>query len=130
MGPAGHRLGCISNTNDDTHVQHMIDRCELRSWLSPIYTSAGVGLRKPHPAIFQMLLDDWELPPNAVVMVGDALDADVLGAHNVGMRGVWVNRGSTNPWSRNEESRGHIIPDATIQQLAELPALLNGDWSR
>jgi HAD superfamily hydrolase (TIGR01662 family) len=127
---AGHHLGCISNTNDDTHVQQLIDRNELRSWLSPIYTSAGVGLRKPHPAIFQMLLDDWALPPSEVVMVGDTLNADVLGAHNVGMRGVWVNRGPTNPWSRNEESRGHILPEATIQQLAELPALLNGDWGR
>jgi putative hydrolase of the HAD superfamily len=123
----GYRLGCISNTNDDTHVQNMIDRAELRSWLSPIYTSAGVGLRKPHPEIFQMLLDDWGLLPGEVIMVGDTLNADVLGAHNVGMRGVWVDRGRTNPWSNNEGSK-HIVPDATIKELAELPGLLDGDW--
>ena len=62
-------------------------------------------------------------------MVGDTLNADVLGAHTVGMRGVWVDRGPTNPWSNNKESK-HIVPDATIQQLAELPALLNADWGR
>jgi FMN phosphatase YigB (HAD superfamily) len=57
------------------------------------------------------------------VMVGDTLDADVLGAHNVGMQGVWVDRGPVNPWSDNEQSRAYIHPDVTIAQLAELP-----DW--
>ena len=124
---AGYRLGCISNTNDDTHVQHMIDRANLRSWLLPIYTSAGVGLRKPHPGIFHMLLGDWAFPHSEVIMVGDTLNADVLGAHNGGMRGIWIDRGRTNPWSNNEGSR-HMVPDATIKQLAELPGLLDGDW--
>jgi putative hydrolase of the HAD superfamily len=122
---AGYRLGCISNTNDDLHVQSIIDRNELRSWLSPIYTSAGVGLRKPHPALFHMALHDWGLTPPETVMVGDTLNADVLGAHNAGMRGVWVDRGPTNPWSNNEESKDHITPDATIEQLAELPDLID-----
>ena len=58
-------------------------------------------------------------------MVGDTLNADVLGAHNVGMRGVWIDRGLVNPWSRNDESVGLIVPDATIKQLAELPDLLS-----
>jgi FMN phosphatase YigB (HAD superfamily) len=74
-----------------------------------------------------MLLDDWALPPGEVIMVGDTLNADVLGAHNVGMRGIWIDRGRTNPWSNNEGSR-QIVPDATIKQLAELPGLLDGDW--
>jgi HAD superfamily hydrolase (TIGR01662 family) len=124
----GYHLGCVSNTNDDVLVQRMLDQSGLRSWLSPIYTSAGVGLRKPHPAILQMVLDDWGLASDEVIMVGDTLNADVLGAHNAGMRGVWVDRGSTNPWSNNEQSRDHIIPDATVQQLAELPDLLSGYW--
>jgi putative hydrolase of the HAD superfamily len=122
---AGYRLGCVSNTNDDAHVQRMLDRNGLRPWLSPIYTSAEVGLRKPHPYLFETVLRDWGLPPQQVIMVGDTLDADVLGAHNVAMRGVWIDRGPVNPWSRNEGSIDRIVPDATIQQLSELPDVLN-----
>lgn len=122
---SGYRLGCVSNTNDDVLVQRMLDQSGLRPWLSPIYTSAGFGLRKPHPAIFEMVLDDWGLAPEEVVIVGDTLDADVLGAHNAGMRGIWVDRGPVNPWSNNEASKDHIIPDATIERLAELPKLLS-----
>jgi FMN phosphatase YigB (HAD superfamily) len=73
---AGCRLGCVSNTNDGAHVQRMIDYCGLRPWLSPIYTSEEIGLRKPHPYLFQMVLDGWQLSPPEVVMVGDTLDAD------------------------------------------------------
>ncbi len=125
---AGYRLGCISNTDDGAHVWRIVDNCGLLPWLSPIYLSAEVGLRKPHPHLFQRMLDDWELPPGQVVMVGDTLDADVLGAHNAGMRGIWVDRGPVNPWSQNEKSRAYILPDATVRQLAELPDLLFRDF--
>lgn len=122
---AGFRLGCVSNTNDDAQVQRMVDHCALRSWLSPIYTSEEIGVRKPHPYLFERVLGDWEMLPDQVIMVGDTLDADVLGAHNVGMRGVWIDRGPVNPWSRNQDSIDDIVPDATIKQLGELPGLLN-----
>jgi putative hydrolase of the HAD superfamily len=125
---AGYRVGCISNTNDGAHVQRMVDYYGLRPWLEPVYTSAEVGLRKPHPAIFTLVLDQWGLTPDEVVMVGDTLDADVLGAHNVGMWGIWVDRGLVNPWSENEESRGKVLPNATIQRLDELPGLLEEGW--
>jgi len=121
----GYRLGCVSNTNDGAHVQRMVDRYVLRPWLSPIYTSEEIGLRKPHPYLFEKVLGDWEMLSDQVIMVGDTLDADVLGAHCVGMRGVWIDRGPVNPWSRNEDSIDRIVPDATIQQLGELPDLLN-----
>jgi putative hydrolase of the HAD superfamily len=125
---AGFRIGCISNTNDGEHVWRMVDRFGLRAWLSPIYTSEEFGLRKPHPRLFQTLLDDWGMSPEEVIMVGDTLDADVLGAHNAGMRGIWIDRGPANPWSKNEEARSYIVPDATIEQLAQLRQLLSGEW--
>jgi HAD superfamily hydrolase (TIGR01662 family) len=121
---SGYRLGCISNTNDGVHAWRIIERHSLRSWLSPIYMSEEIGLRKPHPRPFLMLLDEWALSPEQAVMVGDTLDADVLGAQRSGMRGIWIDRGIVNPWSKNEESIGHIVPDATILSLAELPGLL------
>jgi putative hydrolase of the HAD superfamily len=94
-----------------------------------IYTSADVGLRKPHPDIFRQVLDDWGMSPDEVIMVGDTLNADVLGAHSVGMRGIWIDRGPVSPWSHNDVSQAYIVPDVTIRQLAELPELLNGAWS-
>jgi putative hydrolase of the HAD superfamily len=125
---AGYRLGCISNTNDGTLVWRMVDQGGLREWLAPIYTSEELGLRKPHPYPFRLVLQEWGMRPKEVIMVGDTLNADILGAQNAGMRGVWIDRRSGSPWSNNEESKDRITPDATIEQLSELPELLDGDW--
>jgi putative hydrolase of the HAD superfamily len=74
--------------------------------------SANVGVRKPNPHIFKIVLDYWQLPPDRVVMVGDMLGADILGAHNVGMRGVWATM-----QTEREANAAHVhtvVPDASI----------------
>jgi HAD superfamily hydrolase (TIGR01662 family) len=125
---AGYRLGCVSNINDGHIMRSVVEREKLHNWLWPIYLSEDVGLRKPHPRLFQMVLDDWELPPDQVVMVGDNRKTDIQGAQNAGLRGIWLDRDVDHPWRRIEGDASDIIPDATIQQLSELPGLLVGGW--
>jgi len=118
----GYRLGIISNARDAANVERLIDQAQLRPWFNPIVISANAGVRKPHPRIFKIVLDAWRLPPDQVVMVGDMLGADVLGAHNANLRGIWATmqaeRGS------NEAHQHTIVPDGVIQSLSELPGLL------
>jgi putative hydrolase of the HAD superfamily len=121
----GYRIGLISNARDAANVARLIDQACLRPWLDPIVISANAGVRKPNPHIFKIVLDTWQLPPAQVVMVGDMLGADVLGAHNVGMRGVWATM-----QTEREANAAHvhtIAPDATIANLSELPGLLE-NW--
>jgi putative hydrolase of the HAD superfamily len=51
-------------------------------------------------------------------MVGDNMLADVSGALEVGMRAVWKR--NDRPWPKPEG----VKPSATIERLAELPAVL------
>lgn len=118
----GYRIGLISNARDAANVERLIDNAQLRPWLDPIVISANVGVRKPNPHIFQLVLDAWQLPPEQVVMVGDMLGADILGAHNAGMRAVWATM-----QTEREANTAHmqtIVPDAAIASLSELPPLL------
>jgi putative hydrolase of the HAD superfamily len=117
----GYRLGLLSNATDDAFIQRLVNRLELRPWLSPTFSSAGLGLRKPLREPFELILSRWNLPPASVVMVGDTLDADILGAHKVGMRGILI---AADEAASNNDHRGTIIPDATINVLSELPALI------
>ena len=118
----GYRLGLISNAGDDEDVQTLIDNAGIRQFFEIIVTSAAQGIRKPNPRIFQLVLDFWELPPDRIVMVGDTLGADVLGARNAGIYSIWITRRANTP--ANLAHQDTIIPDATIATLAELPALL------
>jgi putative hydrolase of the HAD superfamily len=118
----GYHLGIISNAADAFDVQRLVDQAELRPYLEQIVISADVGIRKPHPRIFELALAYWGLHARQAVMVGDTLGADVLGALNVNMPCVWITRRADTPDNRAQTDI--IQPDAIIHNLSELPELL------
>jgi HAD superfamily hydrolase (TIGR01662 family) len=127
LSQQGYLCGIVSNAGDDADVQKLVDLAEIRDYFDIIISSAGVGIRKPNPDIFCLALARWGAIPQEAVMVGDTLSADILGAHNVGMRGIWITRRADTP--ENNAKRGEIFPDASISALSELPELL-GRWEK
>jgi len=117
---AGYRLGLISNTSDENNVQALIDGNGLRPYLEFIVTSAGCGWRKPHARIFQLALDHFGIPPGEAMMVGDMLEADILGANRLGIYSVWLTRRAIIPL----DGELSIQPQAVISALSDLPPLL------
>lgn len=118
----GYRLGLISNASDDADVQSLIDRARLRPYFETIISSAAAGIRKPNPKIFFIALGHLGSSPERSVMVGDTLGADILGAQNSGMRGIWITLRADTPANRAHADTIH--PDAQIANLSELPPLL------
>jgi putative hydrolase of the HAD superfamily len=60
-----------------------------------VITSARVGYRKPHPAIFQAALRLGSGAPKETLMVGDNPRADIEGGRAVGLRPVLIDRSGT-----------------------------------
>ena len=52
---------------------------------------------KPSELFFKIALDSLQLPPSEVIMVGDDITTDILGAERVGMRSVLVRTGKFQP---------------------------------
>ena len=117
----GYRMGIISNAGDDQDVHQLIRRFEIASYFDFILTSAQCSYRKPHPRIFELAIANWYFLPSETVMVGDNLDADIRGAKNAGLYGVWISRRA----GPSSEDQPRIQPDATIATLADLPPLLD-----
>jgi FMN phosphatase YigB (HAD superfamily) len=117
-----YRLGLYSNAQDDPSIQRVVNRTKLRPWLSPVFSSAGWGWRKPRPEPFEMIAAKWGLPPAEIVVVGNTLDADIQGAINAGMRSILVTM-DESPYNDNHR---HIYPTATANSLAALPGLVAG----
>ncbi len=116
----GYQLGLISNTSDDKNVQGIVDRWGLRNFFKTIVTSAALGFRKPDPRIFQVALEHFQLPPESAAMVGDLLDADVLGANLSGIYSIWITRRAHLPGDGDLE----IQPQAVVPALLQIPDLL------
>lgn len=117
----GYNLGIISNAGDDTDVQQLARGFGITEYFDFILTSAACSYRKPHPRIFELALSNWYCPPNEAVMVGDNLVADIRGAQNVGIYGIWINRRADPDMEKQEQ----VQPDASLASLSELPAILD-----
>ena len=119
----GYRLGVISNASDEDDVQTLVDNAGLRPYFDVIVSSAGQGIRKPNPRIFLNGLAQLRVEPGRAVMVGDTLGADILGAHNAGLYGVWITRRANK--AANRDHLDTIQPDAVIASISELPGVLD-----
>lgn len=110
------RLGIFSNAGDDKDVQQLIETFGIREYFDFVLTSAACFYRKPHPRAFEIALAQWNVTPREAVMIGDSLEADILGAKQVGMTAIWITRRAE---FTNEEMH-RIKPDFSLRKLTEL----------
>ncbi len=115
----GLKVGLVSNTvwPGQLHKEDLA-RFGIVEFFDHLLFSADVGVRKPHPQIFQTALQALDVPPHQAVFVGDRFPEDVAGAKRVGMWSVWKERS-------DRERDPQIIPDAQIVHLQELLTLLD-----
>ncbi len=76
---------------------------------------------KPSANFFDMALASLGLAADAVVMVGDDIEADIGGAQHAGLGAVQVRTGKYSP---ADESHPTVTPDACVDSIADLPDLI------
>jgi putative hydrolase of the HAD superfamily len=116
----GLKLALISNTlwPGALHTRDL-RRFGLDAFFDVLTYSSETPHTKPHPSIFlETLRKLGDVPPEGAVHVGDRLVDDVQGAQRAGMKGVL----KTHP--RRVPAEG-VEPDARIDRLADLPAVLD-----
>jgi len=98
----------------------------IGSWVGMLERAAGVEaiyLGKPSPYIFDLALKTMGLEKSEVVMVGDKVSTDIVGAKAFGIRSVLLRTGEFD----EREFRGGIVPDVMLDSMTEVPNLLNTD---
>lgn len=108
---ARYRLLALSNGNADLAVIGIATRFEAA------VSAREAGAAKPHPRIFEVLLQRAALAPQDVVYVGDDPQADVEGARRAGLHAVWVDR-LGREWPAALDPPAHRVRD--LHELAEL----------
>jgi putative hydrolase of the HAD superfamily len=68
----------LRNSKIDTFFEHIIN-------------SEMAGVKKPNPIIFQLALGNAKVNAEKALMIGDNLEADILGAQAVGYRTLHFN---------------------------------------
>ena len=113
----GLRVALVTNVLWRTQVEVLADweRYGFTD-IDAAVTSLDAGRYKPHPAMFERALGDLAVEARDAVMVGNSRHADVAPAKGLGMRAVLVRS--------RETSTSDVAPDAEIDELTELPAVL------
>ena len=115
----GLRVALVTNTlsRGDDEVWEDWRRFGLDDAIDAVVSSHSCGWQKPHRRIFERALELVRASPEEAFMVGDRLDADIGGAARVGMRSVWRR-------TAHEQAHVTVRPDATIDDLTQLPAVV------
>jgi putative hydrolase of the HAD superfamily len=108
LSQRGYKLGLISNW--DQRLRPLLEQLDIARHFQAMTISCEVGAEKPAAEIFHRALQETSVDPNAALHVGDSFRDDVVGAKQVGIHAVLIQRDGT------EEH--HRVP--TIRSLREL----------
>ena len=114
----------VSLTNSSSiGVETQYKNAGLTEFFEKRYSVDSVKKFKPHPATYQMVLDDLGVKPEEVLMVA-AHAWDLAGAQNVGLQTAFVKRPGKTLYPNVPK------PDYVVSDLLELAKMLSRKDSR
>jgi putative hydrolase of the HAD superfamily len=112
----GLKLGIVSNAFDPPDLlRRDFDRLGITERVDAAVFAGEVGVRKPHPAIFQRALDELGVVAERTLFVGDSLAMDIAGAAALGMRTC------QSLWFRADDDP--VAPEPDFQAFTQMDVL-------
>jgi len=96
-----YRLHIITNGFSETQEKKMRNS-NIREYFEVVVNSEMAGVKKPDPKIFHLALERARVRPEKALMIGDSLEADILGAQKVGLSTIHLNSNGGGPHEFSE----------------------------
>lgn len=85
-----YRLHIITNGFSEIQEKKMVN-ANIRGYFDVIINSEMAGVKKPNSKIFQLALGKAKVNASNALMIGDNLEADILGAQRMGFHALHFN---------------------------------------
>ncbi|MGK0325357.1 MAG: putative hydrolase of the HAD superfamily [Polaribacter sp.] len=85
-----YQLHIITNGFEEIQIKKM-ESSNILHYFNSVITSESVGVKKPNPKVFYHALKVANAKKENSIMIGDNIEADVLGAINIGMQAIHCN---------------------------------------
>ena len=85
-----YKLHIITNGFEEVQYRKLRNS-GIAEYFHEVIDSERAGVKKPHPDIFNMALRLTGADPTSSVMIGDSLEADIIGARAVGLQTLHFN---------------------------------------
>lgn len=91
----GYRLFAASNSFGNLQ-RSRLEQAGILSYFEDTYISMDIGYDKPDIRFYQEALRRADLQPHEVLMIGDSMTTDVMGAQNAGIDARFFDRKSSD----------------------------------
>ena len=108
-----YRLHIITNGFEEIQ-EHKLKMADIREYFDKIINSEMAGVKKPNPKIFNLALELADTNASRSLMIGDNIEADILGAQAVGFNALHYN-------AHNDPAHSHC---EMIHDLGEIKSYL------
>ena len=120
----GYKVGIISDLIGTIEIDEWLDNDGIRDLFCTVQQSSVTMLRKPHPAIYFLALQEAGVRPEESCFVGDNLKRDIIGAKQSGFAGtVGAEYPGGLAFKLTEENK----PDCILHHFDELLNIFPGD---
>jgi len=103
-----YKLHIITNGFDEIQSKKMISS-KIIKYFDIIVTSESVGVKKPNPKVFMHAMELANATLENSIMIGDSIEADVLGALNIGMEAIHCNFSNITIEDENYKSINSLL---------------------
>jgi len=102
-------------TNGFSEIQSTkLKMSKIDIFFDKVITSEAIGVKKPHPQIFNYALEEAGTNATESLMVGDSYEADILGAINAGIPAIYFNMDLKN------ELHDNVKQITNLKELIEI----------
>lgn len=108
-----YRLHIITNGFEEIQ-EKKLKSANISRYFDQVVNSEMAGAKKPNPKIFQLALQMAKVSPHKSMMIGDNIEADILGAKAVGLNAIHFN-------AHDDPSHDHC---KMIHKLGEIKSYL------
>lgn len=81
---------------------------------------------KPNPGALLHICQQWGIPPQEAIMVGDSAKDDVVAGNRAGMSTILID--TLGSYSDTSTLQGELKPSYIVTSLAEIPELLQAHY--
>ncbi len=109
---------CVASNAPYYQQVSRMTNADLLRYFDHLFISERIGHAKPKKEFFDACLAQLPgIKKEEIVMIGDSISADIVGAHNYGLETVWFNFG-------NEPEEKGAMADHIVYSLSQIHQLL------
>lgn len=108
---------CVASNAAYEQQISRLTRADMLKYMKHLFISEQIGAPKPSPAFFDKCIETLGVGTDELIMIGDSISADIIGAHDYGIKTCFYNHAKA-------ELPGDLCADYTVNSLDEIKNIL------